>query len=615
MGHSGVNKDSSSISDISFLIYAGREHIWIYIISCLAIVLGGLCVGIAPYFIGQLVDSYVNDGQIRWEDYGGNTFLLLTYFGLQIFATALTSGSDYIIASRSEAISHGLRSETYQTVFHNEQSHEWSMSQENGHVVSLFSRDIEALWDLYGFAITELLAAIVVIITMCLVASAINIYLGLCLMVYSIGFVCIFYLNGRKIRSYFANVAPAVDKMTDFITSTLEGYETIASFRAQRWSNWKVRGFSEEVVSWANRAHRRFTYFSFATTFVNIVMGMALWLLCLPGIFIPTEPVIYISIGGLVSMQFYLAMVTKPLETISSSAKVFTKSMVSVRRLEEFTRAGKLSSKSIHSGVEKDRFSSMQKLSDRSPVVRLAGLGYSVSDAAGNMKEVLKSIELDIPLGAVIGIAGESGSGKTTLLRILARMISPTEGSIYLNDQDYRQIVENDFRGKVVYLGQKSTIFPVGLIENVILHIDKGGTLENVRPNIEDALRKASYSRSMGVYGESKNLRSSGLSGGEAQRIGVARVFVKPMSLLVVDEPTSALDSSNAFSLAESIQSLAAPDGDVSVVVASHDEIVLGMCDLVLFMEHGRIRDQGSHAELIERNSIYAGVISNSRSL
>ena len=206
-------------------------------------------------------------------------------------------------------------------------------------------------------------------------------------------------------------------------------------------------------------------------------------------------------------------------------------------------------------------------------------------DFTYDTEQILKDYSMEIPKGKIIGIHGASGSGKSTLLKLLMRFWDAQGGKISVSDRDVRDINTADLREMESYVTQETCLFHDSIANNIA--VGKPGAS---REEIMEAAKKASihefimtlpqgYDTEVGELGDT-------LSGGEKQRIGIARAFLHDAPFVLMDEPTSNLDSLNEGII---LKSLKEGRGDKTVLLVSHRKSTMNVADVVYEMDNGRI--------------------------
>jgi ATP-binding cassette, subfamily B, bacterial HlyB/CyaB len=214
---------------------------------------------------------------------------------------------------------------------------------------------------------------------------------------------------------------------------------------------------------------------------------------------------------------------------------------------------------------------------------------------------VLENINLNIKPGEVVAIVGRSGSGKTTLAKLLVGFYPPTEGSLTVDGYDIGVVDKEYYRAQVGYVMQTNLLFSGTVAENIA-----GGSDEPDRRRIEEVAKKADahgfISKMPLGYQQVVGERGVGLSGGQIQRLCIARALYRNPRLLVLDEATSALDSQSESNIIASLDEML--KGRTAVVIA-HRLSTIMRADKILVLYEGKIVEEGRHEELVERRGMY----------
>ncbi|MEA3061197.1 MAG: ATP-binding cassette, subfamily heavy metal transporter [Sphingomonadales bacterium] len=217
-------------------------------------------------------------------------------------------------------------------------------------------------------------------------------------------------------------------------------------------------------------------------------------------------------------------------------------------------------------------------------------------------REILKGIDLDVPPGATVAVVGPSGAGKSTLSRLLFRFYDPTAGRITIDGQDIRSVTQASLRRAIGIVPQDTVLFNDTIGYNIGYGQDGASQAE-----IEAAARGAAiHDFIAGLpdgYDAMVGERGLKLSGGEKQRVAIARTLLKDPPILILDEATSALDSRTEAAIQETLRSVAARR--TSVVIAHRLSTVVD-ADQIVVLDEGRVVERGTHAQLLRKNGLYA---------
>lgn len=218
---------------------------------------------------------------------------------------------------------------------------------------------------------------------------------------------------------------------------------------------------------------------------------------------------------------------------------------------------------------------------------------------------ILKNINLEIKKGEKIGIVGLNGSGKTTFVKLLTRIYDPTEGRITINGVDIKDIPYQQYMRHISVVLQDFLLFAYSIKENIILDneyddeklfssIDKSGLNEKIK-SLKNGFETSVY----------KTLDDEGVefSGGEGQKLALARAIYKCSDIFILDEPTSALDPIAEYELFSKLNHIS---GNKTTIFISHRLSSTKFCDKIVVLSEGKIIEFGSHKELIDSNKLYA---------
>ncbi|MFL6735234.1 MAG: ATP-binding cassette domain-containing protein, partial [Sphingomicrobium sp.] len=217
-------------------------------------------------------------------------------------------------------------------------------------------------------------------------------------------------------------------------------------------------------------------------------------------------------------------------------------------------------------------------------------------------REILRGLELDIPAGTSLAVVGPSGAGKSTLARLLYRFYDPTAGRITIDDQDIATVQQKSLRGAIGIVPQDTVLFNDTIAYNIAYGGDEAG-----QGDVEDAAKGAAIDGFIASlpqgYESMVGERGLKLSGGEKQRVAIARTLLKNPPILVLDEATSALDSRTEQAIQATLDRVS--ESRTSIVIAHRLSTIVN-ADQIAVLDQGRVVERGTHDQLLRLGGLYA---------
>jgi ATP-binding cassette subfamily B protein len=371
-------------------------------------------------------------------------------------------------------------------------------------------------------------------------------------------------------------------KLAALLNGMLSGIRTVKAFAQERREQKRfdgVAGYLRDSRRAVDRSTATFfPIFGYAFSLGGLIVWLAGGRSVIGG---------QITLGTLMAFLGYLGMFYGPISALTMFSNWLTGFLTAGQRIFEVL----------------DADVTLRAPENPRPVRRIRGriefrnvtFGYDPYDP------VLRDISLTIEPGQLVGLVGKSGSGKTTLVNLICRFYEPQQGQILIDGVDVREISNEDLRRHVGLVLQEPFLFRATIAENIAY-----GRPEATPAEIIDAARAANAHRFImrqpSGYDTRLGERGAGLSGGEKQRISIARALLCDPSILILDEATSNVDTESELQIQEALSVLC--KGRTTIAIA-HRLSTLRGADIIYVLDDGCVVEQGSHEELMRKEGLY----------
>ncbi|MGB9112231.1 MAG: peptidase domain-containing ABC transporter [Acidimicrobiales bacterium] len=388
----------------------------------------------------------------------------------------------------------------------------------------------------------------------------------------------------NRLRPLYAGIEENIGRYASDQIDLLKGIETVKSTGTEEGLRRRLQSGFAKLMSKTSESRRVIARYSAVVQLFSLVSyGLFVFL----GALLARSG--SISIGGYVAFTALVLLVTGPLVSVLDAWDDVQVSAVLLNRIADVLEH------EPEQGFDNSGLMPVPTLEGR---VQLRHVSYQ---PPGTDEPILSDIELDVAPGTTVAIVGRSGSGKTTLLRLLAGLIEPTSGLIFYDRVDSKTLRYKDLRRQVGFVLQDPYVFAAPIADNIALGA------ERIDP---DALQVAAQIADLTELVERLPLgfdtpvgdRGLPLSGGQAQRLAIARALYNQPPVLLFDEATSALDTESEAIVKRNIDRLL--EGRTAFVVA-HRLSTIRNADKIVVLERGRLVEQGTHEKLLERRGVY----------
>jgi ATP-binding cassette subfamily B protein len=455
--------------------------------------------------------------------------------------------------------------------------------QRSGETLSILQKVRQDCSQLIGYFINVLFPIIVGIVF--LVSVTIVIHWSL-IVVYFIGIIILSFLVGvlsKKIKAIQKNIVKETAALAGSTTESLRNIELIKSLGLTQQEVKRLNENTYKILGLELSKIKRVRSIAF-------LQGTTVHFLRICILFILTWFVFHgrLSTGQLISLQFYSFFIFGPLQELGTIITSYREAETSINNFDALMK------KKID-----------PKPSNPLQVGDIEGLKFDNISFQHNTAtyKALEHISFDVKLGETIAFVGPSGAGKSTLVKLLVGLYRPQEGTIFYNGNPGNDIDFDELRGQIGFVTQDTQLFSGTIKENLLFAAPNATEVD-----LMDALNKASCQGllSRAEKGLDTMIGEGGLklSGGEKQRLSIARALIRKPHLLIFDEATSALDSITEEAITNTIRAISEEKNQITVMIA-HRLSTIMHADRIYVLEKGQIVETGSHHELLTEKGLY----------
>jgi ATP-binding cassette subfamily B protein len=553
-----------------------RPHRRKLVLGLAAIVVSVLLSLASPLLVGSAIDAVRH----------GATFLALFGYccliaGFSAFQGLFSYLQRMVLVGMSRDVEYDLRNVYFRAL--ETQPPSFFQERPTGDLMARATNDMQAVRMLCGPAVMYLTNTILVGAGALFFMTRINVLLMLIALAPMPLVVLSTTLIGGKIHGLFTSVQGKFSDITAKVQENLSGVRVVRAYAREEREEAEFRAVNQEYLGHNIRLASWSTVFQpLLQVLVGIGFVAVLWyggLLVIRG---------RISVGQFVTFQLFLGRLIWPMIAIGWTVNLIQRGTASLARIRAVV-------------------DTVPAIRDEEPLAADAAIAgglrfHNLSFAYRPGTPVLSDLDLDVPAGRTVAIVGRTGSGKSTLLALIPRLVDPPDAALLVDGTDVRRLPLARLRAAIGMVPQETFLFSATIHENIALgvpdaplaEVDRAARLAGLGPDLD------SFPNGLDtIVGE----RGLTLSGGQKQRVTLARALLREPRILLLDDCLSAVDTATEEEILANLRTVFRGR---TVFLVSHRISTVKEADLILVLDQGRIRERGTHGELIGHGGLYA---------
>ncbi|ALS01924.1 multidrug ABC transporter ATP-binding protein [Enterococcus silesiacus] len=561
---------------IQFFIKKNRILILATVISLCLQIIGTLGV---PLLVAQLIDVGIAHGDEQSIKTIGLKMLAMALFG----ALSAIAGS-YL--SAKVAAKFGL--ETRELFFDKLQTFSIKDADHfgTGSLLTRMTNDVDNIQQIIVLFLQLILPAPIIAVFSLYMTFTYSATLALVPLIAIVAFGVIVYILMKKGTPLSLLIQPKMDKIIVTLREFFTGINMIRAFNNQEYEEKRT---NKTFSDYANGMIRVNSIFAFITPVAFLLMGVVFSsILWFGGNFVALGT---LQIGTVSAVVEYSLLTLAYLMIAAMVLVMLPRSLASVKRIEEILNTQ-------DQILDTDQPVLLEKTESQDTLIDLNHVTFSYDQAD---EPVLEDIHFSIPKGKTTAIVGGTGSGKSTVAKLLLRLSDVSEGAILIDGVDIRNVTQEKLRSKISYVPQKAFLFSGTIKSNLLM-----GYPEATKADMDRAAKIAQLTSYIETLEEGYDSfvaqGGTNFSGGQRQRLCIARALIKPADIYIFDDSFSALDYQTDAALRLALKE---EMSDKTLLIVAQRLSTIQQADTIIVLDEGKIVGQGTHSQLLQRNKTY----------
>ena len=564
----------NGLLDFVPLLFKQRQLVLHIVLATLLVTLINI---VGSYYLQSIIDTYVPN-QMKQTLSVISLGLIVVYILQQV----LTYAQDYLLLVLGQRLSIDVILSYIKHVFQLPMS--FFATRRTGEVVSRFT-DANRIIDALASTLLSIFLDLSIVLILSVVLFSQNAHLFFLTILLLPIYAVIIFAFMKPFERLNNETMEANSVLSSSIIEDINGIETIKSLTSERSRYQKI---DSEFVDYLKKSFAMSKAESLQKGLKHlaqlILNVLVLWL----GAYLVMKQ--ELSLGQLITYNTLLVYFTGPLENLINLQTKLQAARVANTRLNEVY-------------LIDSEFAEKKPLQKREALdgdLVFEGVDYKYGFGAN----VLTDISLTIKKGSKVSFVGISGSGKTTLAKMMVNFYQPNKGTIRLGGTDIQQVDKTMLRQQINYLPQQPYVFNGTILENLLLGAREGTSQEDILRAVEIAGIREDIERMPLNYQTELTTDGMGISGGQRQRIALARALLTDAPILILDEATSSLDILTEKKIVDRLMAL-----DKTIIFIAHRLTIAERSEKVFLMDQGRLKEEGSHEELLKKNGYYSHLV------